>query len=119
MIDESSFLGLFTLELIGQAFFRSAGKGIRISLPASPVNQAHVAPPPKSPASGCRISHAVSFGSERSEFGQRNVYKFADAESDCFDNGLTRNYAEADSVGITVCGRSTGSACTFRTTCEG
>ena len=62
MIDGSSFLGLFTLELIGQAFFRSAGKGIRISLPASPVNQAHVAPPPKSPASGCRISHAVSFG---------------------------------------------------------
>jgi hypothetical protein len=34
MIDGSSFLGLFTLELIGQAFFRSAGKGIRISLPA-------------------------------------------------------------------------------------
>ena len=35
----SLFLGLFTLGLIAQAFIRSAGNGVKISLPASPANQ--------------------------------------------------------------------------------
>jgi hypothetical protein len=90
MIDGSSFLGLFTLELIGQAFFRSAGKGIRISLLASPVNQA-------SCCSSAKITRRI----------------FARAEPDCFDNGLSRSYAAGDSWPVYR------SACTFRTTCEG
>jgi hypothetical protein len=36
----SLFLGLFTLELIAQAFIRSAGNGVKTSLPASLANQA-------------------------------------------------------------------------------
>ncbi len=40
MISGSSFRGVFIRALIGQAFMRSAGKGTRISSPASPDNQA-------------------------------------------------------------------------------